>query len=224
VYLSRVTTKASTSGARFVKRTTFARSSGDEVLVWGSWREDSSSAGVWAESGRRENILLISFFCFLGEGGFGSWSTLLALRFLEEPVRFFAAFRTVFEILASCWKIVWRSSGLDLDMLSMLARLAFWRAWTLDRAVAKGTLASWVRKRRRVGRSVGGLIALYVEGEVKRLVVCIRSWLMSRYVLVCLFTQFLRRSLLGSLGLFWALVQSSFGCHMLHGINCLGCR
>jgi hypothetical protein len=43
-------------------------------------------------------------------------------------------------------------------MLSMLARLAFWRAWTLERAVANGTLASWVRKRRRVGRSVGEFI------------------------------------------------------------------
>jgi hypothetical protein len=39
--------------------------------------------------------------------------------------------------------------------------LAFWRAWTLDRAVAKGSLASWVRKRRRVGRSVGVLIFGY---------------------------------------------------------------
>jgi uncharacterized membrane protein len=56
-------------------------------------------------------------------------------------------------------KIPWSSSGLALDMLSMLARLAFWSAWTLERAAANGTLASWVRKRRRVGRSVGVLIA-----------------------------------------------------------------
>jgi hypothetical protein len=147
--------KASISGARLVNSTTFSRSSA-EASLWGSWSEASSSAGDWADSGRREKILLASFFGFLGEEGLGSLasSRLLAVRFLED---FFAAFRTCFEILGSV-KIPWSSSGLALDMLSMLDRLAFWRAWTFERAVANGTLASWVRKRRRVGRSVGVLI------------------------------------------------------------------
>ena len=100
----------------------------------------------------------MSFLGFLREEGLLlplASSRLLAPRFLEI---FFAAFRTCFEILGSV-KMFWRASGLALEMLSMLARFAFWRAWTLERAFAKGTLASWVRKRRRVGRSVGGLIA-----------------------------------------------------------------
>ena len=66
------------------------------------------------------------FIFLLGDDGELSLpSTLLAPRFLEEPVRFFAALRTCFEILASFWKTSWRSEGLALEMVSMLTRLAF---------------------------------------------------------------------------------------------------
>jgi len=111
-------------------------------------------------------LLLALDFFFLGEEErLSSLSTSFAARFLEEETRFFAALRTLLEILASCcWNICWSSSALALEMLSMLVRLAFWRAWTLARAVARGTLASWVRKRSRVGRSVVVLILLLIKG------------------------------------------------------------